>query len=72
MDRYLIKSTLGFNFNVDIRDKEGNVIKPGVKRTILPVVYSERITPRLFDKSFFTSFNEDLLAKIRLHRRLND
>jgi len=51
---------------------QGNVIKKGIKRTIIPNNYTQRLLPMLFDKSFFTSFNEDLLAKIRNHRRLND
>ena len=72
MSKDIIKSTLGFNFNVDIRDMQGNVIKKGIKRTIMPNTYTQRLLPMLFDKSFFNSFNEDLLAKIRNHRRLND
>lgn len=72
MNRNIIKSTLGFNYNVDIRDMQGNIIKKGIKRTIMPNNYTQRLLPMLFDKSFFTSFNEDLLAKIRNHRRLND
>ncbi len=72
VDKYLIKSVLGFNLKVEIKDQEGNLIKTGIKRTIYPVVYSDRINSGIFDKSYFTSFNEDLLAKIRQHRRLND
>jgi hypothetical protein len=72
VDRYLIKSVLGFNLKVEIKDQEGNLIKTGIKRTSFPVIYSDRINSGVFDKSFFTSFNEDLLAKIRQHRRLND
>jgi hypothetical protein len=72
VDRYLIKSVLGFNLKVEIKDKEGNLIKTGIKHTSCPVICGDRINSAIFDKSFFTSFNEDLLAKIRQHRRLND
>lgn len=71
-NKYLIKSVLGFNLKIEIRDPEGNIIKTGIKHTSFPAIYSDKINSGVFDKSFFTSFNEDLLAKIRQHRRLND
>lgn len=72
MDKYLIKSVLGFDLNVDITDKDGNLISKGVKSSIVPNKLPENITVRIFDKSFFTHFNEELLNKIRQHRKLND
>ena len=66
----LIKSVLGFDLKVDIRDELGNVIPIGVKKTLYPIETRTKINTRLFDKSFFTHFNEDLLNKIRQHRRL--
>jgi len=72
MDRKLIKSVLGFNLKADIRDEYGQVIATGVRSSIFPKHPPLQISYRVFDKSFFTSFDEDLLAKIRQHRRLND
>jgi hypothetical protein len=71
MDRMLIKSVLGFNLKADIRDQEGNIIRAGIKRTLMPIEYAEMVNTRFFDRKFFTSFNEPLLAKIRDYRRQN-
>lgn len=72
MDRYLIKSVLGFNFKAEISDKDGNLVPTGVKETLYPVEIAERVNIRLFDRKFFTTFNEDLLAKVRDYKRLNE
>ena len=72
VDKFTIESVLGFDLNVDITDKDGNIISKGVKVSAIPTVFREKITARVFDKSFFTHFNEDLLSKIRQHRRLTD
>jgi hypothetical protein len=72
MDKFIIESVLGFDLNVDITDKDGNIISKGVKVSAIPTVFTEETTARVFDRSFFTHFNEDLLSKIRQHRRLTD
>ncbi len=72
MDRYVIQSVLGFDMNVDVTDKDGNPVSKGVKNSVIPSKLPEKFTARIFDKSFFTHFNEDLLNKIRQHRRLTD
>jgi hypothetical protein len=72
MDKYLISSVLGFNLKIEIRDQDGCLVPSGIKRTIVPAEKSERTPVKLFDRSFFTSFNEDLLNKVIYHRRLND
>ena len=72
MDRYLIKSVLGFNLKADIKDENGNPVPSGVKRTLYPIEPAKQVNVRLFDKKFFTSFDEGLLAKVRDCRRLND
>jgi hypothetical protein len=72
MDRELITSVLGFDLNADIRDESGQLIPIGVKKTIYPVSMMERINYRIVDKSFFTHYNEALIAKIRDFRRIND
>ena len=72
MNKYLIESVLGFNLNADITDKDGNIISKGIKSSIIPKNMLDTIQPKLLDKSFFTHFNEELLNKIKQHRRLND
>ena len=72
MDKFTIESVLGFDMNVDITDKDGNLVRKGVKTSIIPTKLPENIAVRIFDKSFFTHFNDDLLDKIRQHRRLID
>lgn len=68
----LIRSVLGFNLKIDIRDKEGNIISTGVKKTFYPINMAVKVNTRLFDKRFFTTFDEALLNKIRDYRNLND
>lgn len=72
MKNNIINSVLGFNLNVDITDENGNLINKGIKYTIKPEILPKVFTSKIFDRSFFTHFNEDLLNKIRQHRRLND
>jgi type II secretory ATPase GspE/PulE/Tfp pilus assembly ATPase PilB-like protein len=72
VDKFTIESVLGFDLNVDITDMNGKPLSKGVKVSAIPTVFTEKITTRIVDKSFFTHFNEDLLNKIRQHRRLTD
>ena len=72
MDKTLIKSVLGFDLNADIRDENGKIIPTGVRSTIHPEEPILHISYRMFNKKFFTSFNQGLLDKIREHRRLNE
>ena len=68
----IITSVLGFNFNVEIRDQNGELIKTGAKTTYAGSNIRKRSTAHILDKNFFTNFNEPLLAKIRDFRRIND
>jgi hypothetical protein len=71
MDKNLITSTLGFKFDVDIIDKDGEFIAKGYK-TILPSTDGvPNIGNRIGGETWFTNFNKDLLAKIRDYKRLN-
>lgn len=72
VDKFTIESVLGFDLNVDVTDKDGNIISRGVKKSVIPSKIPEKTTAKVFDRSFFTHFNEDLLSKIRQHRRLTD
>jgi hypothetical protein len=64
MDSKLMTSVLGFDFNVEIRDQNGEVVKTGCRSCVTPV-RKARIKSKILDKKFFTTFNESLLAKIR-------
>lgn len=68
----IFESVLGFDLKADIRDNEGDLIKPGVKSSIMPEEFPSTLCPRITDRSFFTHFNDDLLRKIREYRKLND
>ena len=64
VDRYLISSVLGFDFKIEIVDQNGEKVKKGFVKGACPR-RAKKIKPRLFDKTFFTHYNEELLAKIR-------
>jgi len=67
----IINSTLGFDFNVEIIDQNGEVLPSGC-RTLLPTSDEEpSIGSRIGGENWFTNFNRDLLAKIRDYKRLN-
>lgn len=68
----IITSVLGFNFNVEIKDQNGELIKTGAKTTYVGHPFTKQPTVHILDKNFFTNFNEPLLAKIRDFRRIND
>jgi hypothetical protein len=68
----LITSVLGMDLKADIRDINGDLISTGIKKTIYPVQRIDKINYRIVDKSFFTHYNEALIAKIRDFRRIND
>lgn len=68
----IIKSVLGFNFNAEIKDKNGEVIKKGAKTTYRCKFSRRNPKPCIPDKNFFTHFDEELLGRIRDFRRLND
>ena len=71
-DIVIFESVLGFNLKADIRDANGNLIKSGVKGSVIPKELPIRISTKITDRSFFTHFNDELLSKIRQHRRLTD
>jgi hypothetical protein len=71
-DNYTIKSVLGFNLKLDIRDENGELIRVGAKCTCPRIDFTPIKGTSILDKSFFTHFDEALLAKIRDYRNLND
>ena len=64
MDSRTINSVLGFDFNVEIRDSNGELVKAGCRSCTYPSKKAV-IKSKILDKKFFTTFNEPLLAKIR-------
>jgi hypothetical protein len=68
----VFESVLGFNLKADIRDKDGDLIKSGVKTSAIPHESPSNLNLRIPNRNFFTHFNEELLIKIREYRKLND
>lgn len=68
----ILDSVLGFDLKADIRNKNGDLIKPGVKVSVMPDESPSNLNLRIPNRNFFTHFNEDLLRKIIEYRRLND
>ena len=69
----LIVSTLGFNFNIELKDINNKILLNGIKSTYY--TYSDEVPSigtRLSNRAWFTNYNQDLLNKIRDLRRLND
>lgn len=68
----VFESVLGFDLKADIRNKNGDLIKPGVKVSVIPDELPSDLNLRIPNRNFFTHFNEDLLRKIREYRKIND
>jgi hypothetical protein len=66
MDKTVIASVIGLDLNSDIKG-----ITPGVRSTHIPAT-REYVKAKMVDKKWFTTYNDELLAKIRDHRGLND
>jgi hypothetical protein len=64
VDRTLITSVLGFDLKAEIVDHNGEPIGKGFIKGAVPK-RAKKIKQRIFDKTFFTHYNEELLAKIR-------
>ena len=69
----IITSVLGFNFNVEVKDQNGELIKKGARTTYAARGRGGKIkSAHILDTSFFTHYDEALMAKIRDFRRIND
>ena len=73
MESKVFTSVLGFNFELNLVDNDGQPIRTGARRVDC---YLSSETPNVGTKiggeSWFTNFNEPLLNKIRDYRRRND
>ena len=70
VDKYMISSVLGFNLKAEIVDQNGEKVKKGFVKGACPR-RAKKIKSRLFDKTFFTHYNEELVAKIRDLRKFD-
>ena len=71
MRKEVIDSALGFDFSADIIDKNGEIIPTGAK-TVKPTTNElPLIGNRIGGETWFTNWNESLLAKIRDYKRIN-
>jgi hypothetical protein len=68
-DIKVITSVLGFNFKIELVDKDSNPIPTGAKST-MPDDFAE-FKNRNTNRNWFTNFNQPLLDKIIDYRRYN-
>jgi hypothetical protein len=65
-------SVIGFDFNLQLIDRDGELVKTGVKRGYVAELQElPQIGNNFGNTRWFTNFNEALLAKIRDYKRLN-
>ena len=69
----LITSVMGFDFKINLKDENDQLVKQGIKYTIQRKegtisAFKNRIT----DKKWFTHFNDGLYNKILDFRKNND
>jgi len=73
MESKVFTSVLGFNFELNLVDNDGQPIRTGARRVDC---YLSSETPSVGTKiggeKWFTNFNEPLLSKIRDYRKRND
>ena len=72
MENKIFTSVIGFNFELNLVDNDGQPIRMGARR----IDYLSSDTPivgtKIGGEKWFTNFNEPLLNKIRDYRRRND
>jgi len=67
----VINSALGFDFSADIIDQKGEIVPVGFKTTLPTSDEKPSVGNRIGGETWFTNFNDDLLAKIRDYKKLN-
>ena len=68
----MISNVIGFDFNLELIDQDGELVKTGIKTTYLPETDElPNIGNKFGNTRWFTNFNESLLCKIRDYKRLN-
>jgi hypothetical protein len=68
----MISNVLGFDFNLELVDRDGELVKSGIQSTCAPETDElPNIGNSFGNTRWFTNFNESLLSKIRDYKRLN-
>ena len=68
----MINSVLGFNFNLELTDRDGELVKSGIKSTCAPTTNElPNIGTSFGNTKWFTNFDDALLSKIKDYKRLN-
>ena len=68
----IISNVLGFDFNLELIDQDGELVKPGIKHSFVPETDElPNIGSNFGNTQWFTNFDEGLLSKIRDYKRRN-
>lgn len=68
----MITSVLGSDYNLELTDRDGELVKTGIKSTCLPETDElPNIGNNYGNVRWFTNFNESLLNKVRDYKRHN-
>ena len=68
----VITSVLGFDFDLELIDNSGQLVRTGIKSTCLPETDEmPNIGNNYGNVRWFTNFNESLLNKVRDYKRHN-
>jgi hypothetical protein len=73
MESKIFTSVIGFNFELNLVDNDGQPVKVGARevKNYLPSE-TPSVGTKIGGEKWFTNFNEPLLSKIRDYRRRND
>ena len=68
----MITNVLGFDFDLELTDRGGELVKTGIQSTCIPNTNElPSIGNNYGNVRWFTNFNESLLNKVRDYKRLN-
>lgn len=68
----IINSVLGFNLKTELKDKEGNILPTGIKKTCITCTDElPKIGTHSDNKKWFTHYNQALLDQIADMKRVN-
>lgn len=68
----IISNVLGFDFDLDLIDRDGELVRTGIKHTCSPETDElPNIGNSFGNTRWFTNFDDGLLQKIRDYKRLN-
>jgi|31_taG_2_1085359.scaffolds.fasta_scaffold12971_3 hypothetical protein len=72
-DNKLITSVIGFDFSCSVKDRDGIIVKRGIRSTVNvhPNEHPD-FSNRLSDRKAFTNFNHDLLKQVIEYRKNNE